>query len=109
MPEISVHINGRKYPITCEEGEEEHIIRLGRHIDKRVKDLVQNVGQIGEAHLLAMTSLVMADELSEANDRARIAGDEGVERLDRAAVAIKGVASQLESDQIGLGAASPRE
>ena len=64
MPEISVHINGRKYPITCEEGEEEHIIRLGRHIDKRVKDLVQNVGQIGEAHLLAMTSLVMADELS---------------------------------------------
>ena len=64
-----------------------------------------------------MTSLVMADELSEANDRARIAGDEAVnavaegvvERLDRAAVAIKGVASQLESDQIGLGAASPRE
>ena len=117
MPEISVHINGRKYPITCEEGEAEHIIRLGRHIDKRVKDLVQNVGQIGEAHLLAMTSLVIADELSEANDRARIAGDEAVnavaegvvERLDRAAVAIKGVASQLESDQIGLGAASPRE
>ena len=86
MPEISVHINGRKYPITCEEGEEEHIIRLGRHIDKRVKDLVQNVGQIGEAHLLAMTSLVMADELSEANDRARIAGDEAVNEIGRAHV-----------------------
>ena len=115
MPEISIKINGRNYPVTCEEGEEEHIIRLGRYIDKRVKDLANNVGQIGEAHLLVMTSLVIADELSEMNDRARVAGDEAVnavsdglvERLDRAAVAIKGVVSQLERDQIGLSSNSP--
>ena len=115
MPEISISINGRNYPISCEEGEEEHIIRLGRYIDKRVKDLARNVGQIGEAHLLVMTSLVIADELSEANDRVRVAGDEAVnavsdglvERLDRAAVAIKGVVSQLERDQAGLSSAAP--
>ncbi len=115
MPEISISINGRNYPVSCEEGEEEHIIRLGRYIDKRVKDLARNVGQIGEAHLLVMTSLVIADELSEANDRVRVAGDEAVnavsdglvERLDRAAVAIKGVVSQLERDRAGLNSASP--
>ena len=115
MPEISISINGRNYPISCEEGEEEHIIRLGRYIDKRVKDLARNVGQIGEAHLLVMTNLVIADELSEANDRVRDAGDEAVnavsdglvERLDRAAIAIKGVVSQLERDQAVLGSTSP--
>ena len=115
MPEISISINGRNYPVSCEEGEEEHIIRLGRYIDKRVKDLARNVGQIGEAHLLVMTSLVIADELSEANDRVHVAGDEAVnavsdgfvERLDRAAVAIKGVVSQLERDQAGFNSASP--
>ena len=109
MSEISVNINGRQYPITCEEGEEEHIVRLARYIDKRVKEFANTVGQIGEAHLLAMTSLYIADELYEANQRARIAGDEGasaaaeelVARLDRAAIAVKGVASQLEREQIG--------
>ena len=117
MPEISININGRHYPITCEEGEEEHINRLGRYIDKRVKDLARNVGQIGEAHLLVMTSLVVADELSEANDRARAAGEEAVnaaaddlvERLDRAAIAVKGVASQLEHDRAGLGPDLPHK
>ena len=117
MPEISININGRQYPITCEEGEEEHITRLGRYIDKRVKDLARNVGQIGEAHLLVMTSLVIADELSEANDRARAAGDEAVnaaaddlvERLDRATIAVKGVASQLEHDRAGLGPDLPHK
>ena len=114
MPEISISINGRNYPISCEEGEEEHIIRLGRYIDNRVKDLARKFGQIEQAQLLVMTSLVIADELSEANDRVRVAGDEAVnavsdglvERLDRAAVAIKGVVSQLERDQAGLSSAS---
>lgn len=107
MIEISVNINGRQYPVTCEEGEEEHITRLARYIDKRVKELVKSVGHIGEAHLLAMTSLYIADELSEANERARTAGEEAVNavsedfvaRLDRAAVAVKGVASRLEKEQ----------
>ena len=54
-----------------------------------------------------MTSLYIADELSEANERARTAGEEAVNavsedfvaRLDRAAVAVKGVASRLEKEQ----------
>ena len=45
MSEISVNINGRQYPITCEEGEEEHIVRLGRYIDKRVKEFADTLQQ----------------------------------------------------------------
>ena len=116
MSEISVNINGRQYPITCEEGEEEHIVRLARYIDKRVKEFADTLGQIGEGRLLAMASLYIADELYEANQRARIAGDESasaaaeelVARLDRAAIAVKGVASQLEREQIG-GTSNPQD
>ena len=104
MTEVSIHINGRDYAVACEDGEEEHLLRLGRYIDKRVKDLARQVGQIGEAPLLVMTALVVADELSEANDRAQAARDDGARaialdlaaRLDQAAGAVEGVAERLE-------------
>ena len=104
MPEVSIQINNRLYPIACEEGEEEHLIRLGRYVDKRVKELAKSVGQIGEAHLLAMACLVVADELSEANDRANASRDEATasllerssETLDRAAITVERMTSKLE-------------
>ena len=104
MPEVSIQINERLYPVACEEGEQDHLIRLGRYVDKRVKELSKSVGKIGEAHLLAMACLLVADELSEANDRARMSKDDAsaalVERssetLDRAAISVERMTEKLE-------------
>ena len=66
MPQVDIHINGRRYQIACDEGQEEHLSQLAEYVDKRVQELVGAVGQVGDARLLGMTSLLVADELSEA-------------------------------------------
>ena len=66
MPEVDLTINGRSYRVACEEGEEERLSGLGAYIDDRVEALVAQIGQVGDARLLVMTSLMIADELAEA-------------------------------------------
>ena len=65
MAQVTVTINGRKYEITCDDGQEAHLTRLSEYVDRRVDELVAAVGQVGDARLLVMTSLLVADELSE--------------------------------------------
>lgn len=65
MGQVTVSINERRYEIACDDGQEAHLTRLSRYIDKRVAELVASVGQIGDARLLVMASLLIADELSE--------------------------------------------
>jgi cell division protein ZapA len=64
--QVSVTVNGRTYDVACDDGQEEHLVELSRYLDRRVGDLIASVGQVGEARLLLMTSLLLADELSEA-------------------------------------------
>tara|TARA_R110000787_G_scaffold63679_2_gene143239 strand:- start:579 stop:911 length:333 start_codon:yes stop_codon:yes gene_type:complete len=65
MAQVTVSINDRKYTVACDDGQEAHLTRLGGYIDRRVSELVAAVGQIGDAKLLVMVSLLVADELSD--------------------------------------------
>ena len=58
-------VNGRKYEIACDDGQEAHLTRLAQYVDRRVDELIAAVGQVGDARLLLMASLLVADELSE--------------------------------------------
>ena len=68
MGEIAITIGGRRYPISCDDGQEEHAARLAAYVDKRARELSNAVGRVSEAKLLVMTSLVIADELTDARD-----------------------------------------
>ena len=70
MKLIMITLNGRTYQIACEEGQEDHVRALAADIDGRIGDLVRTIGQVGEARLLVLVSLLMADELAEARSRA---------------------------------------
>lgn len=117
MGQLAVTVNGRSYPIACEEGQEKHLAELGAYVDKRVKDLVASVGQVGDTRLLVMASLLIADELSELYDemdtlRAEMAAQESgtaspkprsngadaalAEKLEAASRAIEDIAARLE-------------
>ena len=58
---VTVRLNGHAYQMGCDEGQEQHIEMLGREVDAVLKQLIESVGQIGEARLLAMASLILAD------------------------------------------------
>ncbi len=65
MAQVSITINGRKYQVACDDGQEAHLKRLGDYVDKRLNELVAAVGQVGDSRLLVMVSLLLADELSD--------------------------------------------
>lgn len=66
MAQVKVKVNGRDYEVACEDGQEAHVVRLGRYVDKKVLELADQVGQVGDTRLLVMAALVITDELSEA-------------------------------------------
>lgn len=69
MARVSITVNGYSYDIACADGEEQHILDLAQVVDAKVADLVSAIGQAGEARLLAMAGLLMADELTEVKDQ----------------------------------------
>lgn len=66
MAQVIITINYREYPISCEDGGEIQIMKLGRLLDEKARSLTQALGQINENLLLAMVGLLIADELTEA-------------------------------------------
>ena len=65
MAQVTVTINDRDYEIACDDGQENHLIKLSKFVDKRLRELTDVIGQVGDARLLVMASLLLADELSE--------------------------------------------
>ena len=112
MPHLNVTINGRNYAIACEDGQQEHLGRLAEYVKARVDELVDSVGQIGDARLLLMASLLVSDELSdaysdleaaraaleEASQTTPMVDDEGKTVLiEQMAARIEAIAEQLEA------------
>lgn len=71
MAQVTVSINGKPYNVTCDEGQEKHVARLGQFIDEKVAHFARALGQVGDARLLVLASLLMADELLQARDAVR--------------------------------------
>src|SRR5215472_1078441 len=71
MAQISIEVNGRPYAVGCEDGQEAHLMELARLFDHQVRQVSQDMGQLGDTRLFLMGALLLADELSDA--RARLA------------------------------------
>lgn len=66
MAQISLMVHGRSYQVTCDDGQEGHLLKLAEYIDRKVGELEGSVGQVGEQRLLFMSCLLVADELFDA-------------------------------------------
>ncbi len=71
MPEVNVEINGRKYRMACEEGQQKHLIGLAERFNAQVEGLKGAVGEIGDNRLTVMAGIAVVDELAEAERRIR--------------------------------------
>jgi cell division protein ZapA len=104
MSQVSVTVNGHPYKIACDDGQEPRIRRLAQYVDARVGEFVKNIGQVGEARLLLLAALVIADELSDTNEalaqetsRYRAAESAADEAKDAAAGHIHNLAQRIEA------------
>ena len=62
---VEITINKQIYKIACDEGQEDHIKNLSLLINDEIEKLVSSLGQVGDARLLVMTCLIIADKLNE--------------------------------------------
>jgi len=104
MSQVAVTVNGHPYKIACDDGQEPRIRRLAQYVDARVGEFVRTLGQVGESRLLLLAALVIADELSDANEalqqeqsRARAAEIEAGDAADAAAAGIHTLAQRIET------------
>jgi cell division protein ZapA len=103
MGRVTVRVNSRSFTITCDDGQEPRIQRLAEYVDAKVAEFAGNLGQVGEARLLLLAALVIADELSDANDalqqernRAQTADAEPA-AAEAAANGVQGMAKRVEA------------
>nr|WP_291364220.1 cell division protein ZapA [Devosia sp.] len=69
VPEVNVEINGRKYRMACEEGQQQRLIGLADRFNTHVEALKGAVGEIGDNRLTVMAGIAVVDELAEAEKR----------------------------------------
>jgi cell division protein ZapA len=69
MPEVNVEINGKKYRMACEPGQEEHLLGLAAEFNRRVEQFKQVFGEIGDIRLTVMAGIALIDELAIADSR----------------------------------------
>ena len=101
---VTIRLNGNPYQIGCGAGEEAHVSKLGEEVESIMQSLVASVGQIGEARLLAMVALILADRAAshttdapkDSDIAATVADqDAAAEALEMAAVRITTLATRL--------------
>jgi cell division protein ZapA len=109
MGQVSVTVNGRPFKIACDDGQEPRIRRLAQHVDQRIAEFVKSIGQAGEARLLLLAAIAIADELSDANEalaeersRVRAVEAEAATAADAAASGMHGIAQRLETLAVRL-------
>ena len=106
---VTIRLNGHPYKIGCGAGEEDHVAKLGSEVEAVMQSLIASVGQIGEARLLAMVALILADRATlpatskSQNDAGLVSPDTtahedaAAEVLEDAAERIAALASKLAS------------
>lgn len=65
MAKVNITVNGRRYALGCDDGEEARLQVLGQKLDGRIKELANQFGQIGDLRLLVMAGITMLDELED--------------------------------------------
>lgn len=107
MGQVTVRVGGYSHPVSCEDGQEAHLVALAAEVDKRVTSIKAMGGQFGESRLLLLASLLLADEVHDlkvavaqaragqpipkATDDPKLA-----ERLARIADRIEGIAQTID-------------
>ena len=98
---VTVTLNGQSYQMGCDEGSESHILTLAAEIDSRLQTLKEQAGHVPESWLLAVVSIMMADELASAQPQSDqptpplIDTDSIAQQIEQAAMRINTITATL--------------
>ncbi|HEY0182871.1 MAG TPA: cell division protein ZapA [Rhodopila sp.] len=69
MAQVTLRINGYAYTLGCKDGEEKHLEAMGAEVSRRIEGVRLAAGPSGEARMLVMAALLMADDIFELRSR----------------------------------------
>jgi cell division protein ZapA len=99
MNNVTLTIGGRSFTVATADGEEAHILGLGRMIDSKLAAMGEQTA-LSESRMLLFAALLLADELHEARRGgeagARASGEEAGRRLEQIAARLENLAERLE-------------
>ena len=102
MGQVRITLNGRGYDIACEDGQEEHVMRLANAMSERVNQLVAANGQVGEARLLLMAGLLMADDLHSERAKAAATVATTVKTVVKTTAAVEAAAAPAAEASVSI-------
>ena len=62
MANVNIKFNNKDYLLSCDDGQEENLKKLAKHLDTKYNELNKNLGNIGENKLLLITAIQMVDD-----------------------------------------------
>ena len=65
MANVSIKFNGKKFLLSCDDGQEEHLEQLLIQINQKFNLLKNDLGNLGENKLLLITAVKVMDEYHE--------------------------------------------
>ena len=112
MATIDIEVAGRRYPVSCRDGEEAHLRALALIVNNRAHDASAALGALSEARQLLFTSLLLADDLNDREGGAPAAAAEAQAAAPtdpRVADALERLAERIEAlaDRLENGGATP--
>jgi cell division protein ZapA len=69
MAQVTLRINGYAYTLGCQDGEEQHLEAMGAEVSRRIDGVRIAAGPSGEARMLVMAALLMADDIFDLRTR----------------------------------------
>lgn len=108
MADVEVAVSGRRYKLSCRDGEEDHLRALVRMVDQKAAEITSALGEMTEARTLLLSALLIADELNDLRGAASVARNESpadAEPDPAYAVAIERIAERVERLASQLGRA----
>jgi cell division protein ZapA len=96
MAEVTLTIGDRRHTVSCRDGEETRLRRVGEMLDARWPQALRAAGGAPGERAMLFVALMLADDLLDAASQG---GDgHGQPRLERLADALEALANSLEDD-----------
>lgn len=68
MAEVNLTIDGRSYPVACDDGQERRLMQLGSYVDQRMREASVS-GSPNKVQAMVLASLMLADEVFDVSEK----------------------------------------
>ena len=69
MGQVTVSVADKTYRIACSDGQEAHLIKLAAELDRKINEMRDAFGEIGDSRLTVMAAITFMDDREEMKSR----------------------------------------